>query len=331
MDDPTNQLALSTLKTHELVQRYGKAKANTVEVCEHIAELLDRDQFTYGMVNPEVEKVYERMKSCASWLTFRDYIEHDKTRLRSAKFCNKPLLCQACAIRRGAVCLQAYLPRIEVCMKDNPRLKAWLITFTVKNGASLRERQEHLKSSMDRLLNNRKCYLKGTRGFSETEMAKVKGAVFAFEVPKAKNGIDWHPHIHMLALCEDDPLAGFVDPATGEGHGLRKEWFDITGDSFQVDIRRDPNQPVFDMACEVMKYAVKFSSQDADDTWHAFQVLNHKRLLRSFGCLYGVKIPSSMLDSPLSGPYIDRIFSYIGGEFIKTAEIDCSELYEDAS
>jgi len=325
-----DSLAFTDLDTHKLIERYGKAKANSVLVCDHIGEMLDRDEYAIGSVNPMIEKLYDRMKHCAGFLTFRDYVEHDKVRLRSANFCSKPLLCQACAIRRGAVLLQSYLPKIELCLA-NSGLTPWLITPTVKNGPDLRERFEHLEGSFKRLLNNRKCYLKGTQGFKFTEMAKVTGGVYAFETPKAKDGENWHPHLHMLALCTEKPDAGFVNPETGEGWGLRKEWFDITGDSYQFDVSRQEGQPIIKMACEVMKYAVKFSEQDPADTWDAFRALNGKRLVRSFGSLYGVKVPTSLLDAPMSGPYIDRMFSYVSGSYHQVAKVDMTELYEHAS
>jgi len=330
-EDWATTLPLDSLTTFEKVERYGKAKANNKVVVEYLAELLDRDEFALGMVNPLIEKIYLRMDKCASWLTFREYTEHKKVTLRQANFCSKHLLCQACAIRRGAQILQSYMPKIEHVMQSE-KLTPWLITFTVKNGECLGERFKHLECSMKSILANRKNVLAGSYGYAPTELSKVSGGVFAFEVPKSKDGEEWHPHLHMLALCTTKPEVGHVDPKTGKGFGLRKEWFDITGDSFQVDVRRQEGQEVINMACEVMKYAVKFSQQEPADTWKAFQTLNRKRLLRSFGCLYGVQVPDSMLDAPLSGPYIDRMFTYVGGGHYSAVSVcDMRDHYEAAT
>jgi len=326
---PIDLSFLSTSTTFQMVERYGKAVANNRLVVDYLANKLDREEYEWGTVNPLTDKLYERMNTCASWLTFREYPERDKTILKSAKFCSKPLLCQACAIRRGSNLLGSYVPRIEHILNENPNLKASMLTFTVKNGLDLRERHNHLKDSISRLLDKRKGFLKGNKRYAYTEMVKVHGGVFAFEEPKSKDGSSWHPHIHMLILSESDIEVGFVDPDTGKGHGLRKEWFELTGDSYQVDVSSNDDQSVISLACEVMKYAVKFSDQDPEHTWEAFQVLNRQRLIRSFGSLFGVKVPKSMVDAPLSGPYIDRMFSYVGNShYEQVSETDNTDTYD---
>jgi len=321
-------LDLPDLSLFERVERLGKAKKNNVEMTEFIAEVLDRDEFAFGMVNNKVEKLYDRMKTCASWLTFRHYVEHNQNRLTAANFCGKHLLCQACAIRRGAQKLQAYSQRVDFVLSAQANLSPWLITITVKNGERLHERFEHLQKSFQLLQSRRKKHLQNpSRQF--TEFAHINGAVFSYEVPKSKDGEDWHPHIHMLALCTKKPEVGHVDPATGEGFGLAKEWFDITGDSFMIDVRRNENQDVIEMACEVMKYAVKFTDQEPADTWHAFQTLNGRRLFGSFGSLRGVKIPESLLDAPLDGPFVEYVYRYFGGgQYEQVSRIDFSDSYE---
>ena len=331
--EPLDLLALDSPEksVFERVDRFGRAKAHNKKMVAYIGEQLDRDEYHYeGMFNPRVQKLYERMDRCASWLTFRHYTEQDKNRLTSANFCGKHLLCQACAIRRGAQKLQAYSSRVEYVLSQDKNISPWLITFTVKNGDDLRERFNHLMTSFKKLQKQRAKRLQGAKWYKETEMEKVSGAVFSYEVPKSKDGEKWHPHIHMLALCSEKPDVGFVDPVTGEGHGLRKEWYDLTGDSFMVDVRRNEGQDIIDMACEVMKYAVKFTSQSASDTWHAFQALNGRRLFGSFGSLHGVKLPKSMLDAPLTGPFIESVFRYASdGHYKKVSEVDYSDTYDD--
>jgi len=314
------------LPNHSLfqrVERFGRAKKNNKEMVSYIGEQLDREEYNFdGLFNPRVQKLYERMDRCASWLTFRHYTDHNKNRLTSANFCGRHLLCQACAIRRGAQKLQAYTSRIDLVLKESPELKPYLITLTVKNGEDLRERYEHLKASFKHLHHRRK------RG-QTTEFGKIAGAVFSYEVPKSKDGDLWHPHIHMMALCSEKPDVGYVDTKTGEGHGLRKEWYDITGDSFMVDVRRNKDQSTIEMACEVMKYAVKFSAQSPADTWKAFQILNGSRLFGAFGNLWGVKVPKSMLESPLTGAFIEYVFKYqSGGQYSMVRKTDNTDTYD---
>jgi len=314
---------LPNLSLFQRVDRFARAKKNNKEMVAYIGEQLDREEYNFdGFFNPRVQKLYERMDRCASWLTFRHYTDHNKNRLTSANFCGRHLLCQACAIRRGAQKLQAYTSRIELVLEESPDLIPYLITLTVKNGDDLRERYEHLKASFKHLHHRRK------RG-QTTEFGKIAGAVFSYEVPKSKDGELWHPHIHMLVLCSEKPDVGFVDTKTGKGHGLRKEWYDTTGDSFMVDVRRNEEQSTIEMACEVMKYAVKFSAQNPSDTWKAFQILNGSRLFGAFGNLWGVKVPKSMLDSPLTGAFIEYVFKYqSGGQYSMLRKTDNSDTYD---
>ncbi|MDQ7091973.1 MAG: protein rep [Methylococcales bacterium] len=325
-------LDVDSLSVFKRVERYGKAKKNNLELVEYLEELMLVDEVRFGHANPFVEKIYDRMERCASWLTFRHYYDHNKNRLTSANFCGKHLLCQPCAIRRGAQKLKAYHGKIEHVLKENPKLKAYLLTFTVKNGDNLMERFEHLQKSIQLLFQRRKKYLKSPGQRMFTEFSKVKGSVFSYETPKSKDGETWHPHCHMLVLCENPPEMGFVDVETGKGTGLRSEWFGITGDSFMLDIRRNEGQDLIGMCMEVMKYAVKFSCQEPEDTWKCFQVLNHRRLFGSMGNMWGVKVPISMLDEKLDGPYVEYMFRYLsGGHYTQISKVDMSEHYDDAS
>jgi len=318
------------LSLFQRVERFGKAKKNNTELVEYLEELMLVDEVRFNTVNPLVEKLHERMTKCASWLTFRHYTAHNECRLTSANFCGKHLLCQPCAIRRGAKALGAYHSKIQHVLKENPKLKAYMLTLTVKNGLDLRERFEHLQSSV-RLLIKRRRSFESNKNAKFTEFTKIKGAVLSYETPKAKDGEMWHPHCHMLVLCEEQPDIGFINPKTGKGKGLVKEWFDITGDSYILDIRRNDDQALIEMCMEVMKYAVKFSAQEPQDTWKCYQTLNHRRLFGSFGNLWGVKVPKSLLDEKLDGPYIEYMFRYFGfGHYEPVSRIDMSEHYEDA-
>jgi len=312
------------------IERYGKAKKNNLEIVEYIEELMLKDEVLYGHVPVMVDRLYHRLDKCASWLTFRHYIDHKANRLTSANFCGKHLLCQPCAIRRGSQKLRVYHQRIEHVLKEDPKLKASMLTFTVKNGENLRERFNHLQNSIKKLLKNRNYNLNANKKF--TEMAKIKGAVLSYETPKSKDGFLWHPHCHILILHDEQLCMGRVNPKTGKGNGLRKEWFDITGDSFMVDCSRKPGQDVLELCMEVFKYAVKFTAQEPEDTWRCFQTLNHRRLFSSFGNLRGVKLPSSMIDEKLDGPYIEYMFRYFGGgHYIPVSVVDMTECYDEAS
>jgi len=327
---------LPSVSIHQRADRLGKAKAHNVLMTDYIGEILDRDEFAFnGFRNPLMDKLHHRMTKCANWLQFRHYIIQDENRLTSANFCGKHLLCQACAIRRGALLLQNHHANIEHVLNETPNLQAWMLTLTVKNGEDLTERFDHLQGAFKKLQKRRMNYLKNPKNNPFTEFVKIDGSVFSYEVPKSKDGKQWHPHIHALIVCNEKPVMGKVHFDDGvynpdKSYGLRNEFYKITGDSFMLDLRRKEGQPIIDMCMEVMKYAVKFSSQDVEDTWSAFQCLNGRRLFGSFGLLRGVKIPKNLLDEKLSGPYIEYVVNYFGMGHYETVRVtDMTEIYDD--
>lgn len=85
-------------------------------------------------------KEAKKLADCANYLLFRHYYTVDKVRLHAASFCKKHLLCPMCAIRRGAKMLKAYLQRYEAVIAQEPQLRPYLVTLTVKNGPDLAER-----------------------------------------------------------------------------------------------------------------------------------------------------------------------------------------------
>ena len=67
----------------------------------------------------------------------------------------------------------------------------------------------------------------------------------------------------MIALAETEP----------DAERLAREWHQITGDSFIVDVRPISQDDPVSGFIEVFKYAVKFSDQEPADTVHAWQQL----------------------------------------------------------
>ncbi|MDQ6995786.1 MAG: protein rep [Mariprofundaceae bacterium] len=336
---PTDLNAMSgILDIIKRSERFGRAKIQSKRMSDFMGDILDQDEYYFDAVNPRIERIYERVKTCADWLRFRHYIDHDETRLTAANFCNHPLLCQCCAIRRGGLLLQKHHQNIEQVISENPRLKAFMLTITVANGENLSERYEHLKSSFKRLQANRRRFIGNPDRYAFTEFAKIEGAVFSYEIPKTKDGSQWNPHIHMLILCENPPDVGFVNfdkdgnYLPEKSSGLRDEWYRITGDSFMIDCQNNGKGKLIDMCMEVMKYAVKFSDQEPSDTWELFRCLNGLQLFGSFGVLRGVKIPKNLLDEPLSGAYYEYTLKYFsGGVYELHSYDDCTQDYETPS
>ena len=127
--------------------------------------------------------------------------------------------------------------------------------------------------------------------------------MWSYEIKRGQGSGLWHPHLHMIALAEVEPDAEM----------LSREWHEITGDSFIVDVRPISQDDPVSGFIEVFKYAVKFSDQEPADTVHAWTQLKGKRLLASSGCFRGVDIPEELTDdaSDVVGlPFMDMLYRY---------------------
>jgi hypothetical protein len=191
------------------------------------------------------------------------------------------------------------MDRLAVIKAENPRLKAYLVTFTVKDGPDLSERFAHLHSSLTRLHKTRH----GKGQWSEAR--KAAGAVWSYEFKRGQGSGAWHPHVHAVWLCEDAP----------DMYKLRAEWEAITGDSFMVDVRPFHDQDdVLNGFLEVFKYAVKFADLSLDDAWHGYQTLSGRRLIASFGAFRGVDVPEDLTDEGLDDlPYVELLYRFVRG------------------
>ena len=282
------------------LDRYGKARDLAVSMIVHFNGL------DYSGMHPiqveTLKKMRVRLVDCGNYLKFRDYYTVGDLRLVGASFCKQHLICPLCAIRRGSKSLASYLDRYQVIQKENPGIRASLVTLTVKNGPDLLERFSHLQAGIKTLNQRRRDYLAKGRGSSE--FIKILGAVGSYEITNKGNG--WHPHCHLIALHYGD-LDAFK---------LSAEWKEITGDSFIIDITEfsQEKEPVENFM-EVFKYAVKFSDLSKADNLEAALLLKSKRLIFSFGLFRGVKVPESLVDEPLDDlPYIEYFYRYYKGK-----------------
>lgn len=273
------------------VDRYSTAKKGALDVAEYMQ----------GLPGQQHRDVSQRVTACGDYLLFRHFFTVDKVKLHAAQFCKAHLLCPLCAIRRGAKALAAYLARWETIERDQSGIKPFLVTLTVKDGPDLAERFNHLHKAQ------RELWKRKQRGRGSV-LDGVAGAVWSYEVKRGNGSGQWHPHLHMIALAHTAP----------DAESLSREWYEITGDSFIVDVRPISQDDPVSGFIEVFKYAVKFSEQEPADTVHAWQTLKGKRLLASSGCFRGVDVPDDLTDdaSDVAGlPFMDMLyrFSKAGG------------------
>ena len=297
LPDEVSKSANDISRLPERIARYGKAKKRSRLMASHISGLAAASS-EHG--KRELSKLAIKLDDCASYLLFRNYYTVGTIRLTKAFFCKKHTLCPMCAIRRGAKTLKAYMERYQVIQDENPDLRLWMITLTVKNGSDLKERYEHLEKSVRKYFDRRRDSLKKKRGFNE--FSKVDGAVYSYEITNKGNG--WHPHIHILALIPKEK--------TIDKFQLSSEWNSITGDSKIVDARPVTGE-VSGGFMEVLKYAMKFSDLTIEQNYYAYETLQGKRMLASFGNFRGVKIPDNLTDDVLDDlPYTEIIYNYFG-------------------
>lgn len=278
------------------LQQYADAKRRSVAMAEYIAESVEKTEW--------VNKTYDALNTCGEYLLFRDYFTVGRIALAGICSCKKHLLCPLCAIRRGGKAVKAYLEKLNVILEEQPGLKPYLVTLTVRDGDDLLERFNHLTKSVKEYHRKRRD---GLRGRAPVEANKAEGAVWSYEVKRGKNSGGWHPHMHAIWLCTEPP----------DQERLAQEWKSITGDSFIVDVREFTTEPAKGFL-EVFKYAVKFSDMEPKDTWHVHELLSGSRLVASFGCFRGVVVPEEMTDDDLTDdlPYIELFYRYIRGSGI---------------
>lgn len=275
------------------LERYAIAKKRSVDMSNYIREKAENET---GLAS--------RVNHCGDWLVFRHFYTVDELRLHSADFCKKHTLCPLCAIRRGGKAIQAYMPKVQSVLDSNPKAKIFMVTLTVKDGLDLAERYKHLHSSLKKMTQKRRSHISNPSKNYHVEFVKSIGGVYSIEVKRGKNSGEWHPHVHMIWICNDTPNQQL----------LSKEWHEITGDSFVVDVRPLTEQKnAVGGFMEVFKYALKFSEMTLEDNWTAYKTLKGKRLVNPFGELRGVKIPNELTDPSLELPYIELFYKFVGG------------------
>ena len=322
------------------IARYAAAKSRQGQVSDYILKQTEKKS------NPHLEKVNESLKECGSFLVFRHYFTLDVYKLVSGVTCKKHLLCALCAIRRAAKCTMIYQEKIDqVRAEQKIELDELMITFTVKNGDDLRERFDHLISAMGKILNKRRsALLKNPR--TDTEMKNISGAAYSYEVTHSEDD-GYHPHCHMIALVPKG-VYEYTSMVVKKRDvlvplklwkGIVEDWKAITGDSYIIDVRKIENidMPLpdagiegtrFQALLEVFKYALKMNriSKDHDTESEenvriqveAYQILRGRRMIGSFGSLWGVKVPENLNDQPLTDaelPYVDLVYQYSGVNF----------------
>jgi plasmid rolling circle replication initiator protein Rep len=286
----------TTTNHSKKLERLANGKRQQQPIINHLLHLGKKEK-----------KLARSISSCASYLAFRDYYTIGETRLVAANTCQKRFLCVPCEIRRGSKYVASYTKKFQQVTKENPDLKPYLITFTVKNGFDLLERHKHLKSAFTKLCQASANY-KISPNRPYTEWSKIKGFVGSEEFTfSEKHG--WHPHFHFCVLSDGEP----------DQSALKREWEKLTGDSFMVDVR--PFSDGTDLVksfCEVFKYSLKPSGLTPEQLYTTATSLKSQHLIRSGGLFYGVTIDPSdtdTIDDVTGLPYMEIVYQWIKGGY----------------
>ncbi len=292
------------------LQRYGRGHDRALQMAGFLDGVATDRRCQQSL---RVARIARKLRGCGKHLVFRHYFTLDQVRLHEGMFCQKFKLCPLCALRRGAKMLRRYVERWQLVQAEHPQLRGYFITVTAKNQSDLGTMWLHVDSALRRWHQLRRESL--CRGGPRPELAKALGSVGSYEAKRGKGSGLWHLHFHDAWLCAEVP----------DQDELRSEWRRLTGDSHVVDVRpfhhvRDglpaTAENVAADFCEVFKYAVKMQGLTLADNWQAAEDLDGRRLVRSRGLLYGVKVPDDLADDPLDDddlPYVQLFYRYLDG------------------
>ncbi len=254
--------------------------------------------------------------TCANLLHFRHYLDKDRLSLVGGYFCGQWKLCLTCAIKRGAKGIGELVPVLVDQLQRDPRLRAYLVTMTVKDApdmseVSCRENFEHLRWSLRRYMERRNDAIKKERGYVEAN--KADGIHWSIEGGRGKGSGGWHWHVHAAWIGHHRP-----NPVK-----LSDEWRAITGESFIVHVRefdctkrggaRTSDAIARDVA-EVCKYTLKPHEMTPADAYTAHTTTQGKHFVGRIGTLRLSTAERERIErehSPqLVGRYVDLFYRY---------------------
>ncbi|MBV9188338.1 MAG: hypothetical protein JO093_22205, partial [Acidobacteria bacterium] len=100
-----------------------------------LTRLRREQERTVAFVGTQDERLGRKMMGCATWLHFREWLDHGgETRLMHVNFCKRFTLCRICAARRSVKLVEAYEPKVATVLQAEPALIPVMVTLTVASG-----------------------------------------------------------------------------------------------------------------------------------------------------------------------------------------------------
>lgn len=211
----------------------------------------------------------ERVAQCSQILGFssaRDPPTNDKRKLKltNARFC-RVRYCPVCQWRRSLMWqakIHRALPRL---VADYPHVRFLFATFTVKN------------CDVNLLRLTLKAMCRGWKRLTELKVFPAIGWVRSVEVTRGRDG-GAHPHFHSLLMVQPEYFT--------TGYIKQPEWAALWQQCLRIDYkpvvdirvvdanyepwRREKmmvDHALWNVAAEILKYAVKVSDMLKDDKW----------------------------------------------------------------
>jgi len=213
----------------------------------------------YLMGDPDLRNIGERMKECASYLSFGLWqqsnsefgLKYNK-RLLSSNFC-KARLCPQCQARRSIRLFQQLDSIVSVYKERYPSHRGLMLTLTIPNVP-----EDQLSEGVDRIL-------AGFRKMTNSRKWKgfAKAAFRSLEVSYNPKTETFHPHLHVLLMVDKNYFT------RDRGKYLTQEdwqswWSECMdappGQEYIIEVhtvKRRKGQSAKGALAEVTKYAVK--------------------------------------------------------------------------
>lgn len=287
------------------LERYGDARSSALDLGDWVF-----DQVVSGRGSrcdrARMRRVLSRLARCGDWLEFHRFTSRPDLPvvLAGGYFCQQWKLCRLCAIRRSVRTLRVVVPKVLAAIAAGRR--PWFVTLTCRNGADLVERYEVLDRAFRRLVAGAG---EARRRRGRAAWSGVLGGFASYEFKRGEGtrGGLWHPHVHAVVLSD-----GELDDLA-----VRRGWVEAVGDAvieaqdvrplvrvssllsdgvLEGELLRDAAAGDLQELC---KYALKFTRLEAADQWRAAELMAGRRLVRSWGCVYGVEVVGSYLDDVL--------------------------------
>jgi len=365
--------------TKESLEEYAKYKSHTEAYCDWIVEQYLADGKKNG-ISLTIDKLVKRLRDCGSYIHVAHFYLQNVRRVIQSFSCKKHLHCGGCAMRRAALYSVVFFRCMQhlLTLEENSHLVPCLITFTIKNRPDLLDAFTHLEKSLQTLKANRRNAVYRPHKYSNlTVFRYVQGGFGSYEIKRGSGSGEWHVHLHMVVLLDarDFVFTEEIVPVRKEKDSdiqmyrriykplsfqksLRDEWYKITGDSHQVDVRalypreKFTNLQAADIpeeqqafvfpdtevdsaliagSSEAIKYALSSVTISFADRYYAADILKGRNLIQRFGIFRGLALPESeadMIEAELRNqPYMVEVYQYLrkkgGGLY------EFTELHED--